>query len=480
MKTGQVFFVGAGPGDIGLITIKGLEAIQRAEVILYDRLANPQLLEYAQADCELIYCGKLPERHTLRQEHINELLIAKVLEGKRIVRLKGGDPGIFGRVGEEAEALAKKQIPFEIVPGISSGLAAPLYAGIPVTHREHAESFAVITAHDKTKAGLPVLDWDGLVRGVDTLAFYMGIGNLPVICENLIKYGKPEDTPVILIQWGTYGRQKTLQGKLSDIALKAKKAEFSNPAIILVGSVISLREKINWFEKKRLYGREILLARIGEGNSPLAKELRALGADVIQFPKWKKTILPVEQAILEKIASYDKILFAAPENVAEFFTAVFNSGIDIRKIQAEFFGDSAKTVKALNERGLTASRMEKMPEEGSLLTVGDDEAFTAGGNFDRFQTSKKELDQWYIPIFQRIVSDADINTVIFPCKASVAPFVSALKECGLDAAFLTGAIPVLCMDHPTLREAEAAGLTPTGTLDLGLIDYLTFTGKDVR
>src|SRR3954468_12151951 len=183
MNRGKVYLVGAGPGDIRLITVKGLEAIKKAEVILYDRLANPKLLEFAQADCELIYCGKLPNRHILRQGNINELLVEKALEGKRVVRLKGGDPGVFGRVGEEAAALAEYQIPFEIVPGVSSGIAAPLYAGIPVTHREYAESFAVVTAHDKSKEGKPVLDWEGLVRGVDTIAFYMGVGNLPFICE---------------------------------------------------------------------------------------------------------------------------------------------------------------------------------------------------------------------------------------------------------------------------------------------------------
>ena len=273
MKKGKVILVGAGPGDVRLITVKGMEAIKQAEVILYDRLANPKLLEFAPAECELIYCGKLPNRHILRQGNINELLVEKALEGKRVVRLKGGDPGVFGRVGEEAAALAQYQIPFEIVPGISSGIAAPLYAGIPVTHREYAESFAVVTAHDKSKEGKPVLDWEGLARGVDTIAFYMGVGNLPFICENLLNFGKPASTPVILIQWGTFGRQKTLQGTLADISEKVLEAKFSNPSIILVGDVISLREKISWFEKMPLYGRQILLARTSEGPSELAKEL---------------------------------------------------------------------------------------------------------------------------------------------------------------------------------------------------------------
>lgn len=216
MKTGKVFLVGAGPGDIGLLTLKGLEAIQKADVILYDRLANPKLLEFSKDNCELIYCGKLPDRHILRQNHINELLVAKALEGKTVVRLKGGDPGVFGRVGEEAAVLAGYQIPFEIVPGVSSGMAVPLYAGIPVTHREYAESFAVVTAHDKSADGKPLLNWKSL-QGVDTIAFYMGVGNLPFICENLLQHGKPAETPVIMIQWGTFSRQKILQGTLANI-----------------------------------------------------------------------------------------------------------------------------------------------------------------------------------------------------------------------------------------------------------------------
>lgn len=466
MKTGKVFLVGAGPGDVRLITVKGMEAIKQAEVILYDRLANPKLLEYAPADCELIYCGKLPDRHILRQENINDLLVEKALEGKLVVRLKGGDPGVFGRVGEEAAALAQYQIPFEIVPGISSGIAAPLYAGIPVTHREYAESFAVVTAHDKSKDGKPLLDWEGLARGVDTIAFYMGVGNLPFICENLIQHGKPADTPVILIQWGTFGRQKTLQGTLVDIAEKVAAAKFSNPSIILVGNVISLREKISWFEKMPLYGRQIVLARSGEGVSELAKELMAQGADVIEFPKWKKTALPVEPALLRQISEYEKILFTTPESAVDFFKAVFDNGVDLRKIHADFFGGSVKTLKVLNERGFFGRLAEEMPEMGRLLIVGDDrllqkklEYTFSFGTFDAWVTSKKELDQQFFPIFQRMLEEAQVNTVIFPCKASVEPFIAGLAECGMEASAFLQDKQVVCMGNQTGNAMKHAGLT---------------------
>ncbi|MFP7299609.1 uroporphyrinogen-III C-methyltransferase [Neobacillus niacini] len=475
MKTGKVFLVGAGPGDVRLITIKGMEAIQQAEVILYDRLANPKLLEFASNDCELIYCGKLPDRHILRQENINDLLVEKALEGKVVVRLKGGDPGVFGRVGEEAAALAQHQIPFEIVPGISSGIAAPLYAGIPVTHREHAESFAVVTAHDKSVDGKPMLDWEGLVRGVDTIAFYMGVANLPYICENLIAYGKPAATPVILIQWGTFGRQKTLLGTLTDISAKVLESGFSNPSIILVGEVISLREKISWFEKMPLYGRQILLARTGESVSGIAKEMMEKGADVIEFPKWKKINLPVE---LDSVSDYDKILFTSPESVDEFFKAVIEKGIDIRKIQAEFFGESSKSINALRERGFIAGLTKDMPQEGRLLVVGDKGEYEYA---DFLVTSKKVLDEQFLPIFQRMLEEADINTMVFPSAASVEVFITGLEECGIEVSALLKDVQVVCMGQRSKEAVEAAGLVINGMPDSptkeALVEYLIQFGK---
>ncbi|WP_163183411.1 uroporphyrinogen-III C-methyltransferase [Neobacillus sedimentimangrovi] len=454
MGTGKVYLVGAGPGDIGLITVKGLEAIKQAEVILYDRLANPKLLEFAPADCELIYCGKLPERHILRQENINDLLVKKAQEGKMVVRLKGGDPGVFGRVGEEAEALAEHQIPFEIVPGITSGIAAPLYAGIPVTHREHAESFAVITAHDKSEDGKPVLNWDSLARGIDTIAFYMGVRNLPFICENLIAYGKPANTPVILIQWGTFGRQKTLQGTLADISDKVKEAKFSNPAIILVGPVISLREKIKWFENKPLYGRQIILARTSESPSDLAKELAAQGADVIEFPKWNRITLPVNPEILAKIDSYDQILFTSPESVDEFFKTLYENQFDIRRIRAELFGVSNKSLNALRERGFIPLPANEMSEMGKRLVVCDNQ-WEKDENADVWLTSEKVLDPQFLPIFRRMLDDAIVNTVVFPNSASVEPFMRGLRECGIH---LMENVQIVSMGKQTMNAVMEQGL----------------------
>lgn len=249
-RTGKVYLVGAGPGDPKLITLKGLECLQQADVVVYDRLANPALLEYAPAQAERIYCGKLPDNHTLKQEAINELLAEKAWAGNVVVRLKGGDPCVFGRVGEEAEHLARYGIPFEIVPGVTAGIAAPAYAGIPVTHREHGSSFAVVTGHlREDKPELATEKWRALATGVDTVAFYMGVANLPQICTQLIRHGRDPKTPVAIIAWGTLPQQVTLTGTLEDIVERlAANSQITNPAIILVGDVVQLREKINWFE----------------------------------------------------------------------------------------------------------------------------------------------------------------------------------------------------------------------------------------
>lgn len=458
MKNGKAYLVGAGPGDIQLITVKGMEAIKKAEVILYDRLANPQLLEFAQAECELIYCGKLPDRHVLRQEMINDLLVDKVLEGKIVVRLKGGDPGVFGRVGEEAEALAGHGLSYEVVPGITSGVAASMYAGIPVTHREFGESFAVVTAHDKSKDGHPNLNWQGLAAGVDTIAFYMGVSNLPFICENLIKHGKPATTPVILIQWGTFSRQKTLEGTLADIADKAKQANFTNPAITLVGEIVSLRKKLNWFEKKPLFGKQILLARTGTATSELARQLQEQGADVIQFPKWKETAVPVDLTIVNKLEQYESILFTSPESVVDFFKIVINEGIDIRRIKGNFYGMSLKSVRALNEKGFAAELEQNMPASGELLVVCDRELSGKQPGGDIFYTSKTVLDQQFLPILSRMVEEANINSVILPSVLGVKVLFETEELQGIIPTEILAKSEIVCMGSKTAQAAHQYGL----------------------
>lgn len=244
---GKAFIVGAGPGDPELITVKALKCIQNADVILYDRLVNPELLYEAKRDCQIIYCGKQPTVHTMKQETINHLLVKYTKQGKKVVRLKGGDPFVFGRGAEEVEALAKNGLSYEVVPGITAGVAAPAYAGIPITHRELGSSFAIVTGHRPN--GKPInIDWRSLAKAVDTIAIYMGISNLPYICQELINHGKAATTPVAIIQQGTTVDQRTVTGTLSSIVATAEREGVKNPAMIVVGEVVRFREKIRQFQ----------------------------------------------------------------------------------------------------------------------------------------------------------------------------------------------------------------------------------------
>ncbi|MFX3625232.1 MAG: uroporphyrinogen-III C-methyltransferase [Ectobacillus sp.] len=244
---GKVYIVGAGPGDPDLITVKGVRCIKEADVILYDRLVNQELLTYAKPDAELIYCGKLPNYHTMQQETINAFLVKHAKKGKIVTRLKGGDPFVFGRGAEEAESLAKHGLEFEIVPGITAGIAAPAYAGIPVTHREASASFAIVTGH-RREGQEENTKWESLAN-IDTLAIYMGVGNLPYICQQLLKHGKSEQTPVALVEWGTMKTQRTVTGTLGTIVTAMQKEKVQNPSMIVIGEVVRFREKIRWFEQ---------------------------------------------------------------------------------------------------------------------------------------------------------------------------------------------------------------------------------------
>jgi uroporphyrin-III C-methyltransferase len=243
----KVYLVGAGPGDEDLLTIKALKCIQKADVILYDRLVNKEILKHAKKDCDLIYCGKLPNYHTMKQETINHFLVKYAKNGKVVTRLKGGDPFVFGRGGEEAEALAINKIPYEIVPGVTSGVAASAYAGIPVTHRGLSASVAFVTGHRREGADEET-KWESFAKGIDTLAIYMGVSNLPYIKQKLVKYGKDPTTPVAVIHWGTTDVQSTVTGTLENIYDLVKQQNITNPSMIIVGEVVNLRDKLSWYE----------------------------------------------------------------------------------------------------------------------------------------------------------------------------------------------------------------------------------------
>ncbi len=334
-KKGKVYLVGAGPGDAGLITARGLECIQLAEVIVYDNLVNPSLLKHARPDAEIIFAGKTSKQHTLTQDEINALLVEKAREGKVVTRLKGGDPFVFGRGGEEAEELRKAGFTFEIVPGISSSIAAPAYAGIPVTHRAVATAFMVITGHEDPTKGETQVDWAGVAKFFGTRVILMGVERIGTIAEELIRHGASPETPVAMVRWGTTGRQQTIQGTLATIADVASKADFKPPAVTVVGKVVRLRENLNWFEQRPLFGRRIVVTRSREQASELVRQLGELGADVLEIPtiriKPPQSLAPLREAV-EGLGEYDWLVFTSPNGVDAFFREFFVRHKDIREM----------------------------------------------------------------------------------------------------------------------------------------------------
>jgi uroporphyrinogen III methyltransferase/synthase len=332
-RNGLVYLVGAGPGDPGLITIKGMECIQKASVVIYDYLAAPALLKHTREDAELIYVGKKGGDHTLSQDGINSLIIKKAKEGAIVVRLKGGDPFIFGRGGEEAEILIEAGIPFEIVPGVTSAIAAPAYAGIPLTHRKYTTNVAFVTGHEDPTKGVSTIDWEALAKGIGTLVFLMGVKNLHQITRQLIQYGRPVTTPVALVRWGTTPRQQTITGTLENIVQRVKEAGLKAPAIIIVGEVVNLRQVMRWFDKRPLLGKRIVVTRARAQSSDLIERLSLLGAECLEYP----TIMiepPLDWSELDLALNhmdrYSWLVFTSVNGVKFFFDRLFALDKDVR------------------------------------------------------------------------------------------------------------------------------------------------------
>jgi len=286
-KKGTVYLIGAGPGDPGLLTVKAKKCIESADVVVYDYLASPSLLKYAKKNAQVIYVGKKGGDHTLSQDKINMLLVEKAGQGLEVARLKGGDPFVFGRGGEEAQMLLSHGIAYEVVPGVTSAIAAPAYAGIPVTHRDHTSFVSFITGHeDPTKKGTS-MQWDVYAKSHATLVFLMGVKNLENIVVNLMNHGKNPETPVALVRWGTTPRQQTVTGTLENIVAKVHEANLKSPAIIIIGNVVSLRNELSWFDQRPLFGKRIVITRARAQASALVSMLSDLGADCIEIPTIK-------------------------------------------------------------------------------------------------------------------------------------------------------------------------------------------------
>lgn len=499
---GKVFLVGAGPGDPKLITVKALEVLQQADVVIYDRLISPQLLMYTRADALKVYVGKEKDRHTLKQEEINENLVRYALQGKTVVRLKGGDPTIFGRVGEEANELVKHDIPFEIVPGVSSVYAVPAYAGIPITHRDHASSFYVVTGHEKPEKLVTSLNWQHLAHAADTLIFLMGVSRIETIREQLLRHGRSPATPVALIRWGTRAEQATLICTLDDVADKVKEMNFLPPAVIVIGDVVQLRNTLQWAENRPLFGKRILVTRARSQASEMIRQIEQLGGEAISFPvlaikpvQDEKRLAVLDEA-LDQLKDYTWLVFTSVNGVQCFFRRMRERRIDVRSLaHARIAAVGPKTAEELEERGLMC---EPLPD-----------AYQAEGLVDKLLPLLQPSDKVLIPrssiardvlpqalreagievrpidVYDNVPVDdhadwivemlqhGDIDIITFASSSSVKYFVESLRGQGISTPQdILGQVKIACIGPITEATVKEYGLEVSGTAKEATIDSM--------
>ncbi len=375
LKRAHVYLVGAGPGDPKLLTLRGKECLEFADVVLYDHLANPELLKHAPMDAERIYVGRKGRGSYRDQQEINALLVSKAQEGKSVVRLKGGDPFVFGRGGEEAETMAEAGIPFTVIPGVTAAVAVPAYAGIPVTHRTLASTVAFVTGHEDPTKSSSVMEWPRLASSEGTLVFLMGTKNLPHIVDRLIQEGKASTTPVAAIRWGTYARQQTIVGTLADIVEKVLKADLNPPTVIVVGEVVRLRDRLNWCESRPLFGKGVLVTRPREQAPALSNLLAEQGAEPIECPTLEicppDSWSPVDEAIQE-LPSYDWVIFTSVNGVQAFMGRLWFHQKDARSLaNAKVCCIGPRTEEEAKHWGLVADLVPKeFQAEGILDALG--------------------------------------------------------------------------------------------------------------
>lgn len=373
--SGIVHLVGAGPGDPGLLTVAGLRALERAEVVVHDRLGTEQLLPLCRPDAQLLNAGKSPDRHAMSQDEINAALVEHGLAGRRVVRLKGGDPFVFGRGSEEAQALAEAGVPFEVVPGITSAIAAPAYAGIPVTHRGVSTSFTVVTGHEDPTKPSEQTDWAALARIPGTLVILMGMGRLAGIAEALIAGGRPADEPVGVVQWGTTPRQRRLIATLATVAARVEEEGLGSPAVVVVGPVAALAPTIGWIENRPLLGRSVVVTRARAQASELSDRLRALGASVVELPVIRIEPIaasPEIDAALDAIDAYRLIVLTSVNGVDALFDRLAERGRDARSLSpaATVVAIGPATAERLASRGVRADLVpERFVAEGILESL---------------------------------------------------------------------------------------------------------------
>ena len=481
MKKGMVYIIGAGPGDIGLLTVKGLRCLRRADVVVYDFHLNAQILNYINREAEFIYAGKRGGHHAMSQEEINKALIEKALEGKIVCRLKGGDPFVFGRGGEEAEALADKGISFEIIPGISSAIAAPAYAGIPLTHRKFSSSFAVITGNEDVTKPESTIDWAGLAKNFDTLVFLMGVKNIPNIAGKLLQNGKSSETPTALVRWGSRPDQKTIVSTLGKIAEDARDAEIKPPAVMIIGNVVKLRETLQWYEKKPLFGHRILITR---EYSTDYEPLEELGAEVFEFPTIK-TIPPESYSQLDRsidnIESYNWLIFTSKNGFTYFLERLLEKGRDIRDLKGiKICAIGAKTAGIIRNYGIKVDLIPNefnaeglvkafssiksdgikglrflLPRAFEAREIFPDKIRESGGIIDTPPAYRTVKPLRHGKRLQRFLKEGRITIATFTSAATFNNFISILGD---EAISFLKDVKIAAIGPVTLGAIEKAGL----------------------
>jgi len=479
--------VGAGPGDPGLLTLKARDCLKRADVIVYDYLANRTFLGYADEGAEVIYAGKRGGNHSMGQEEINKLILDKAKEGKRVVRLKGGDPFIFGRGGEEAQELAREGIPFEVVPGITSAIGVPAYAGIPLTHRDHTSTAAFITGHEDPTKDESSIDWEKLATGVGTLVFLMGVGNLAKIARHLIRHGRSPQTPVAVIQRGTVPQQRTVTGELGDISEKVRDAGMRPPAIIVVGDVVKLRQELNWFETKPLFGKRIIITRARAQASGLLARLADLGAECIEFPTIE--IIPPESfdnldRSIENLKQYSWLIFTSVNGVKTFFERLGEQGKDTRDLKGIRIGViGPKTAEAIRERGVLPDlvpgeyRAEAIldelkplgikgkriliPRAAEAREVLPEELARMGARVDIVVAYRTRRPDSPMEEIEELLREGLIDMVTFTSSSTVSNFLTMLESKGEEIGEWMGNVAVACIGPITAEAARKRGLRVT-------------------
>ncbi len=483
MVKGKVYLVGAGPGDPGLITVKGVEALKKAGCVVYDFLASSRLLAYAGEGVETIYVGKKGSEKSITQSEINALIIDRARRGRTVVRLKGGDPFIFGRGAEEAEALVTAGIPFEIVPGVTSAIAAPSYAGIPLTHRELSSSVTFITGQENPLKERKNIAWDRLSTGRGTLVFLMGWKNLSLITKKLLKNGWPAQTPVALIRWGTLPVQKVVTGRLDNIVALSKKAEIKPPVITVVGDVVKLRETFNWFETKPLFGRTILVTRATEQAGEFIDLLETHGAIPLAFPTIRtappKSWKPLDLGI-KRLSTYDWAIFTSVNGVKYFFERLRNIGKDLRELKGvRICAIGPRTARAIKELNIRVDLTPKVfRAEAILKALGADgisgkkfvlpRALKArevlpdtirelGGRIDVLPAYRTVKPRKRAQEIKERLFNGEIDAITFTSSSTVTNFMNFFNKD--EAQEINRVTRVACIGPITADTAENFGLT---------------------